>query len=79
MDLLTQILRPSWPTHARPPLLLLSESNRYGTHGTKSHQHPLSAWQVRFGLENSNLPPLDEVVECSVLSRIIGRVPNNPG
>jgi hypothetical protein len=38
MDLLVRSLRPSGPTHGGPPLFLLSESSRRGTHGTKPRQ-----------------------------------------
>jgi hypothetical protein len=78
MGLLAQVFWPSGLTHSGP-LFLLSESSWCGTHGTKSHQQPPSAWQVNFGLENSNLPLSGEVVECSVLSKIIGLVPDNSG
>jgi hypothetical protein len=36
---------------------------------------PPSVSQVNLGLENPNLNCSSEIVECSVLSRIIGRVP----
>jgi hypothetical protein len=54
---------------------LLFESSQPGTHGTKPHQQHLSAWQVNLGHENPNLPCSREIPECSILSRIIGRVP----
>jgi hypothetical protein len=76
MGLLTRTFRPRGPTHGSPPILL-SESSWSGTHGSKPHQQPPSAWQVSFGLKNSNLPYYCEVVECFVLSRIIGRVLGN--
>jgi hypothetical protein len=76
MGLLTQIFTSSGSTPGGPPFLL-SESNRLGTHGTKPRQQPPSAWQVNFGFEKSNLPYCGEVVKCSILSRIIGRVPRN--
>jgi hypothetical protein len=44
------VLRPSGPTHGRPPLFLSSKSKRHGTHGTRSHHF----WAVmRFGGEPS--------------------------
>jgi hypothetical protein len=78
MGLPARIFRPSGPTHGRAPIPFF-KSNRYNTHGTKPHHQPPSAWQVSLGLENSNLPPPCEVGECSILSRIIGRVPDNSG
>jgi hypothetical protein len=38
-----------------------------------------SALQVNLGLEIPNLPCSGEIVECSVLPRIIGLVPSNIG
>jgi hypothetical protein len=43
MGLLACVLRPSGPTHDRPPLFLYIESRRLGIHGTKSRQQPSSA------------------------------------
>jgi hypothetical protein len=61
------------------PLYLLSESSQHGTHGTKPHQQPPSAWQVSFGLKNSNPPLPGEVLECFVSSGIIGQVSDSSG
>jgi hypothetical protein len=52
MGLLAQVFRLSGSTHGRPPILLF-ESSRSGTHGTKPHHQPPSAWQVSFGLEKN--------------------------
>jgi hypothetical protein len=56
---------------------LLYKSSQSGTHDTKPHQQLPSAWQVNLGLENQNLLCSSEIVECSILSRIIDRVPCN--
>jgi hypothetical protein len=72
-------LQVEWADPWCPPPFLLSESRPSGTHDIKPHQQPSTAWQVNLGLENSNLPCSSEIVECSVLSRIIGRVPCNAG
>jgi hypothetical protein len=66
MGLLACALRPSGPTHGRPPLFLSAESKRCGTHGTKPHQWPLSAWQASFNPSQSDLPALGKVDECSI-------------
>jgi hypothetical protein len=71
MGLLARIFRPSGLTHVSPRLLFY-ESSQSGTHGTKPRQQPPNSWQVIFGLKNSILPPLVEVTECSVSSKIIG-------
>jgi hypothetical protein len=74
MGLLAWIFRPSGPTHGRPSYPFL----RVQPVGYPwSHQYPLSAWQVRFGLENSNLFCCGEVAKFSILFGIIGRVPRN--
>jgi hypothetical protein len=70
MDLLARALRPSGPTHGRPPLFLSVESRRCGTHGTKPHQQSLSAWQASFNPSQSDLPTFGEVAECSGRLRI---------
>jgi hypothetical protein len=56
------------------PLFLSTESRRFGTHGTKPHQQPPSAWQENFGLDYSDLPILatlpsalfnfEQLIEC---------------
>jgi hypothetical protein len=40
---------------------------------------PRVLWQLNIRLGNPNLPYSGEVIECSVLFRIIGRVPSNTG
>jgi hypothetical protein len=66
MALLAHALRPSGPTHGSSPLFLSAKSKRFGTHGTKPHQQPPSAWQVSINPSQPDLPALGEVVESSV-------------
>jgi hypothetical protein len=75
-QVMAQVFWQSGPTHG-DPLFVLSKSIWRGTHGTKPHQQPLSAWQRSFGLENSSISPSSEVVECFVLSQTISRVSEN--
>jgi hypothetical protein len=74
MGLLARVLRPSGPTHGRPPLFLFVESRILVTHGTKPHQQPPSAWQAGFSLDYPDLLVLaklphalfdmEQLVEC---------------
>jgi hypothetical protein len=64
MGLLARVVRPSGPTHGRPPLFLSVESRRLGTHGTKPHQQPPSASQVSFGLDYPHLPDLAKLLSA---------------
>jgi hypothetical protein len=69
MGLLTHASRMSGPTLGR-----VTQSKRCGTHGTKSRQQLLSAWQESFSLGPldllvlvklpSAMPDLEELVEC---------------
>jgi hypothetical protein len=61
MGIMARFLRPSGLTHGRP-LFLCVESRRHGTHVTKPHQQPLSAWQANF---NPNQPDLSALVKLS--------------
>jgi hypothetical protein len=65
MGLLARALRSSGPTHGSP-LFLSVESTRRGTHGTKPHQQPPSAWQASFNPSQLDLPILGEVAEHSI-------------
>jgi hypothetical protein len=46
------------------PLFLFAESKRRGTHGTKPHQQPSSAWQARFNPSQPNLSALAKLLSA---------------
>jgi hypothetical protein len=70
MGLLARALRPSWPTHGRPPCSSLPSPRDVVPMVPNLVSSPSSACQMSFNPSQPDLPTLGEVAVCSVRLRV---------